>query len=167
MISEALKTHISSRVIEIYLNGFNHARSPIGVFSCGQRFPNLEELKLAFVDFGVGIPATVRAYLDKPTMTSKNALEWAFTPGHTTRDIIDNVARGNGLKLLNKFIEANNGKLEIYSDTGYARIGIDQPYFADRTIIFQGTFVQITLKCDSKHYTLANEEDFDSEELLF
>jgi hypothetical protein len=127
----------------------------------------LKELKLAFVDFGVGIPFNVREYLKTPFITSRDALQWAFTPGHTTRDKLDNLARGNGLKLLTDFMDANNGKMEVYSDTGFARVGRGTPVFQEREVQFHGTFVQVSLKCDSRHYTLPSEDDFDSQEDLF
>jgi hypothetical protein len=55
-ISEDLKIEIINKIAEIHENAFEHAESKVGVFACGQRYPNLSELNLAIVDFGVGIP---------------------------------------------------------------------------------------------------------------
>lgn len=112
-IQQDLKDHIVSHVIEAYVNVFDHANSPVGVISCGQRYPNKQELKIALVDFGVGIPHTVREYVKEPDMSSNQALRWAFEPQKTTKDA-GSFARGNGLKLLKSFMQDNDGKLEIY-----------------------------------------------------
>ena len=165
-VSEQLKDHIITRIIEAYINVFDHADSPIGVVTCGQRYPNKGELKLALVDFGVGIPFTVRTYLEQPNLSAQEALKWAFEPTKTTKDK-GNFARGNGLKLLKSFIQENHGKLEIYSDTGYVRIDATGDYFTDRQSGFKGTLVQVTLMCDETRYTLPGEEDHDSNEWFF
>ncbi|WP_051327822.1 hypothetical protein [Desulfatirhabdium butyrativorans] len=43
-VSETLKNAIVERVLELYVNAFEHSESQIGVFSCGQYFPQLNEL---------------------------------------------------------------------------------------------------------------------------
>jgi len=165
-ISDILKTHITQPVIEAYINVFDHAESPIGVITCGQRYPSLGKLKLAIVDFGVGIPHTVRSYLKKPDMASADALRWAFQPGTTTKEGTSR-ARGVGLKYLKSFIEENEGKLEIYSDNGYACIASGSESFSVRSIGFEGTLIQITLRSNARYYRLPVEQDYDSSELLF
>lgn len=165
-VSADLRDHIVSRVIEAYINVFDHAKSPIGVITCGQRFPKMEELRIAIVDMGVGIPHTVREYLKQPQMSAADALRWAFEPMKTTKDQ-NNFARGNGLKLLKSFMEDNHGKLEIYSETGYACIDDKGNHFENRRRSFQGTIVQITLICDAARYTLHEEDDHNSDEWFF
>lgn len=118
------------------------------------------------VDMGVGIPHNVREYLKQPQMSAADALRWAFEPMKTTKDQ-DNFARGNGLKLLKSFMEDNHGKLEIYSETGYVCIDDKGVRFYNRQRSFQGTIVQITLICDAARYTLAEEDDQNSEEWFF
>jgi hypothetical protein len=165
-VSANLRDHIVSRVIEAYINVFDHAASPIGVITCGQHYPRMEELRITMVDMGVGIPHTVRAYLKQPQMSAADALRWAFEPMKTTKDQ-DNFARGNGLKLLKSFMEENHGKLEIYSETGYVCIDDRGNRFENRQRSFQGTIVQITLICDAARYTLAEEDDQNSDEWFF
>ena len=71
-ISPALRDAIVGRVWEIYANAFEHGRSAIGVFSCGQHYPKRKELDLAVVDFGVGIPSNVRQFVgDKNSQPTK------------------------------------------------------------------------------------------------
>jgi len=165
-VSANLRDHIVSRVIEAYINVFDHAKSPVGVITCGQHFPRWEQLIITMVDMGVGIPHTIREYLKQSQMSADDALRWAFEPTNTTKDQ-NNFARGNGLKLLKSFMEENHGKLEIYSENGYACIDDKGNRFENRSRSFQGTIVQITLICDTARYTLPEEDDYDSNEWFF
>jgi anti-anti-sigma regulatory factor/predicted small secreted protein len=165
-VSASLRDHIVSRVIEAYINVFDHAKSPVGVITCGQHYPYMHELRITMVDVGVGIPHTVREYMKQPQMSADDALRWAFEPTKTTKDQ-NNFARGNGLKLLKSFMEENHGKLEIYSGAGYACIDDKGNRFENRSRSFQGTIVQITLICDTTRYALPEEEDYDSDEWFF
>ena len=63
------KAAIAGSVWEIYTNAFEHAQSPIGVFSCGQHYPRRKELQLTVADFGVGIPSTVRLFFSNDQRT--------------------------------------------------------------------------------------------------
>jgi anti-sigma regulatory factor (Ser/Thr protein kinase) len=161
-VDDSLKDHITQPIIEAYINVFDHANSPIGVITCGQYYPQRKRLKLAMVDFGIGIPNSVRSFQNDPNLPSEEAIEWAFQKGTTTKKG-NPVARGVGLEFLKDFIEDNGGKLEIYSDTGYARIesGREETY-SKRRIGFDGTLVQITLQCKERFYQLPSIQDFDS-----
>jgi signal transduction histidine kinase len=162
-VTDTLKSFIISPMLEAYINVFDHADSLIGVVSCGQHYPIRKELKLTLIDFGVGIPFTVREYLKKPDMKASDALQWAFQPGATTK--IGPLTRGLGLKELKRFVKTNQGKLEIYSDRGYVCIDHTREDFRDRITQFKGTVVQITLNCDEQLYTTDNE--FDTDESWF
>ena len=84
-VSPPLRDAIVGRVWEIYENAFEHSKSSIGLFSCGQHFPNKRRLLLTVVDFGVGIPANVRAFFGNQQIRADHALAWAFQPGTTTK----------------------------------------------------------------------------------
>lgn len=155
-LSQALRAEIVGKVVEIYVNAFEHGASPIGVISCGQHYPNLKETKLTVIDFGVGIPTTVRQYLKRPRMPSANALEWAFQTGNTTKTGAG-IGRGMGLGLLESFIRANHGHLEIFSHDGYVLIDEHQRLFTKRQSSFEGTLVNISLQCDERYYCLSSE----------
>ncbi len=150
-------------VLEVYQNVFDHARSPIGVSVCGQHYPNNETLKITLVDFGVGIPATVRELLQNPSLAPEDALRWAFESGNTTKR--EGLARGLGLKLLKGFIQRNHGVLEVYTDGALMRMDKTNEQFSPYAQAFGGTIVQITLMCDSKYYASIFEEN--SNEPLF
>ncbi len=160
-LSADLKQIILSTVVEAYTNVFDHARSRIGAFTCGQFYPRLEELALTLVDFGIGIPATVRRRLNQPDLNAETAMRWVFQEGNTTQD----GPRGNGLKILKQFVKQNEGSLDIYSENCHARISARGERFTLRGRKFIGTVVQIKLKSDDKFYSLSSEDD--SDELFF
>ena len=164
-VSDELKQLIVGRVAEIYMNAFTHSQSAIGVTSCGQYYPNLKELKLTIVDFGVGIPSNVRAFLKNDNISSEECMRWAFADGHTTATD-SNISRGIGLGMLDRFVRLNQGKLEIYSDNAYTCIDKDGQRFEGREQTFRGTIVNITLNCKEVAYLLASENEM-SEDSVF
>lgn len=162
-MNQNLRNVIVGRVWEIYANAFEHGRTDIGVFSCGQHYPKLNQLKLTVVDFGVGIPYNVRQFQNNPTLPADKALEWAFQAGTSTRR--GGVAGGVGLDYLKTFVKINRGKLEFFSQDGYVAIDENQEIYQNRQTFFQGTLVNITLQCNEALYILVS--DADDEEPLF
>lgn len=158
-VSPRLRDAIVGKMWEIYCNAFEHAGSDPGVFSCGQHFPKNNELVLSVVDFGQGIAANVRNFLRTDpragNLTAAGCLKWAFQRGNTTRP--NGIARGLGLDLLKEFIRLNNGKLEVYSNEGYARIDSKGEYYENLTSSFEGTIFHIALVCNEVHYRLVGE----------
>ncbi|MFG6105305.1 hypothetical protein U2F10_23825 [Leptothoe sp. EHU-05/26/07-4] len=146
-ISNHYKEEIISNTLEIYQNAFEHSDSQIGVVTCGQQFPNMELLKLTVIDFGVGVPENVRNFLNRPNMPSEDALQWAFEKGHSTRK---GFSGGDGLSILKSFVMDKQGKIEIYSHDGYAIFSEDSEDYRVIDSYFEGTLVNITVKCDTK-----------------
>lgn len=162
-ISDILRFFIVGRTFEIYANAFEHGKTDIGVFSCGQYFPKLKELNLTVVDFGVGIPQNVRDFKNNHLLPADEALKWAFQKGTTTRG--GTVTGGIGLDYLKQFVHINKGKLQILSHDGCATIDESGEIYENKQTFFGGTLVNITLLCDESHY-----DDLDLEaddELLF
>lgn len=158
-VSKRLQDAIAGRMWEIYNNAFEHSGTSIGVFSCGQYFPEINELILTVIDFGQGIPEKIRRFAKKDpraqTLPANACLKWAFQRGTTT--CIAGVARGLGLDLLKEFIRLNQGKLEVYSNEGYALIDKDGEKYKNRDISFEGTVIHITLCCDEHLYRFSDE----------
>lgn len=154
-VSQPLRDAIVGKAWEIYANAFEHGRSPIGVFSCGQHYPKMGELKLTVVDFGVGIPSNVRIFKCNPNIPADKTLKWAFQRGTTTNP--NGAGRGLGLDLLKGFIKINKGQLEIFSHEGYALINENRETYLNRQSSFEGTLVNITFRCDEPYYHLASE----------
>jgi signal transduction histidine kinase len=161
-VSPLAQSEIVGKVWEIYANSFEHSHSPVGVFSCGQRYPAWKQLKLTTVDFGVGIPENVRSFLNQPDRSAIDALKWAFQPGKTTNR--KGISRGLGLDILKDFVRCKQGRLEIFSNNGYALIcGSDKEVYEERRVFFGGTLVNITIQCNAAYYCL----DFETEDELF
>lgn len=158
-VSKMLKDAVVGRVWEIYANAFEHGKSQVGIFSCGQHYPRHHELKLTVVDFGVGIPSNVRLFFKHDpraqSLSAASCLKWAFQRGTTTKP--NGTSRGMGLDLLKEFVKLNKGKLEIFSHEGYALIDESHEIFMNRQTFFEGTLVNITLRCDESYYHFASE----------
>jgi len=163
-VTDRLRDAISGRMWEIYSNAFEHSGTEVGVFTCGQHFRHHKDLILTVVDFGRGIPSNVKAFLSQyvdETRVSKlsgaDCMKWAFERGNTTS--MGGVARGLGFDLLKEFVRVNQGKLEVYSNDGYAIIDKEGERFDNCYISFQGTVVHITLRCDEKLYRFYDEAE--------
>jgi hypothetical protein len=160
-MSDILKAGILSRTYEIYSNAFSHSQSRVGVYSCGRRLPNEHRLSLTVVDFGVGIPFRVRQFLHRQSLSTTDALEWAFEEGHTTWP---HWPRGIGLPLLTDFVRRNRGTAIVMSQDGLAWVGSVGPAsrFGSRPGFgrlpggsppFRGTVVTLDFNCDDLHPT--------------
>jgi hypothetical protein len=156
-ISELAQEAIVGTVLEIYANAFDHGKSEVGIFSCGQHYARGKELKLTVVDFGVGIPSNVRLYLRDENYPASEAIKWAVKPGNSTKPRTE-APGGVGLGLLKDFVQLNNGHLEIFSHEGYLFIGSGRETYSKREVFFEGTLVNIKLICDDKYYMLSSEK---------
>jgi hypothetical protein len=131
-------------------------RHDLGVFSCGQYYPQRRRLQLTILDFSVGIPHNVRTFRDDHTLSAQEAIEWSLRKGNSTRPLPD-TARGLGLDGMSRFISVNKGKLQIYSHDGYVKLSQNPPKYGGQTYPFQGTIVNINLVCDETYYCLSSE----------
>lgn len=160
-VSDRVRDAIVGRVWETYENAFDHAKSDVGVFTCGQHFPKLRKLALAVADFGTGIPAGVRAFFsDRPQAKNYRAascLKWAFQRGTSTKP----GGRGVGLDILKDFVRINDGTLEVFSNEGYVLIDQKQERYEERKTAFDGTLVNVILRCDARFYSFPDEDDPD------
>jgi hypothetical protein len=154
-ISNRLKESIISTISEIYLNAFEHSQTPIGVFSCGQHYPNEKRLELTAIDFGVGIVSNVRSVPKYKTVSAEKALQWAFQQGNSTKAA--EVSRGNGLSALQNFIIQNKGILMICTNDGQVKISDNGVEYSSNNKHFSGTLVNIVIQCDESKYCLSNE----------
>jgi len=152
-LSPYLRAAVTGNIWEIYTNAAEHAKSPVGVFSCGQHYPRKQLLKLTVADFGIGIPNNVRRFFSLPRLAAARALEWALKQGTSTRD----GGRGLGLTTMKELVKANKGRLEIFSNDGYCSIDKNGETYGHQSTPFQGTIVNVTLVCDNLTYCFASE----------
>jgi hypothetical protein len=153
-INTQLQEAIVSNVLEIYTNAFSHSQSPIGVFSCGQHYPQEKRLALTAIDFGVGIVSNVRSMSHLSKLSTEEALQWAFQSGNSTRT---GITGGTGLTLLHSFIAQNRGTLTICTNDGKVEISDGKIEYASTNRPFSGTLVNIDLQCDESEYCLSTE----------
>jgi hypothetical protein len=156
-VSPGVRDAISGRAAEIYLNAFEHSRSDMGVFSCGQHYHTKGLLELAVIDFGIGIPDSVRSLPQNRQLTSSQAINCAFQDGNSTKN--SSISRGSGLNLLQRFVLSNQGNLRIFSGDGYAIMEDNKSMCKDLCTIFPGTLINIALRCDENYYCLPSEID--------
>jgi len=159
-ISPDLSDFIISNVLELYMNAFEHSGSPIGVFSCGQHYPSCNELILTIIDFGIGIPGSVRGYYvgecHNNDVSDERALEMAFESGFSSNP--ESYPRGLGLNLLKEFVLKNNGTLDVYTNKAHALIRNGCESYEKWSPSFDGTAINIRFVCNEKLYVLGGED---------
>ena len=158
-MSEALHKKFRESIAEIFSNAMDHSRTKHGIFACGQFFPDKKRLDFSIADLGIGIRENIlqKKGLDIP---AKEAIRWALQKDNTTRDPKDGKPGGLGLKLIQEFVELNDGKIEIVSDVGYWCYKSKKDSFRTFRKPFPGTIVNIEINTgDQKKYRLHGEID--------
>lgn len=154
-MSAALMKKFRESIYEIFSNAVIHSRTELGIFSCGQYFPNRYRLDFTIVDLGRGIPQTVREEVGLD-LSPGAAISWALEGKNTTKK--GAIPGGLGLKLLRNFIIKNEGKIQIASDHGYWELFEGQIRTETFSHSFPGTAVNIEINtADAKSYRLATE----------
>jgi hypothetical protein len=148
-LSAAHRHAIVGRLLEIYANACDHSHSFIGIFTAGQHYPRSRHVLFATIDLGHGIPATVRAFLQRPDLPGPTALRWAFQRGHTTQPTRP---RGLGLNLLASFIRVTHGRLDLLSGDAHIHITAASTTIRPLPFTFPGTAVRVSLQSDAARY---------------
>jgi hypothetical protein len=155
IMSSGVLKKFQESILEIFSNSVFHSCTKQGVFSCGQFFPARNALNFVVADLGIGIRQNIkeRRGVDLP---ADKAIDWVTRPGHTTRK--GPIPGGLGLKLLQKFIDANQGTLLIVSDAGYWRRSASSTVMQKLDYPFPGTLVSIEINTADRHsYRLVSE----------
>lgn len=154
-MTAAMSKRFRDNVFEVFQNAAIHSESDVGVFVCGQFYPQLQRLDLTIADAGVGIRANVRRYLGNK-ISSADAIKWALEKGHTTKT--GPHPGGLGLKFLMDFIELNGGKIQIASRFGFYEYNDGSESFEKLTADFTGTVVNLEINTgDTNAYQLSSE----------
>ncbi len=144
------------KVFEVYQNAVIHSESAIGVFACGQFFPNKNRLDFTVSDAGLGIRDSVRRYFGQPKIGSVPALKWALGPNHTTKR--GPQPGGLGLGFLQAFSKLNGGRIQIASRFAFYEFAGGQERFRKMSADFPGTAVTIEVNtADETKYALKSE----------
>lgn len=142
-------------IFEIFQNAAIHADSRLGVFVCGQFYPQLQRFDLTIADAGIGIQANVQEFLQQD-ISSTEAIRWALEEGHSTKT--GPQPGGVGLKFLKDFVELNRGKIHIASRLGFYELANGGESFFELAADFPGTAVNLEINTgDTNAYCLRSE----------
>lgn len=156
-MSRHLTKKFRESIFEIFSNAVLHSETKLGVFSCGQFFPNKRTLNFTVADLGIGICESIRKHTGRQ-MSPCRAIEWATQGNNTTKK--DSIPGGLGLKLLGEFIDLNHGSIQIVSDTGYWRRENARTFTETLDDRFDGTVVSLKIDTADEHsYRLSSEPD--------
>ncbi len=139
-LSGTLRKKINRNINEIFDNSATHAEARVGIFCCGQLFPQLERLDLSIADTGVGIPERVRRGTSEK-LDDVDAIDWALQEGNTTRR--GQVPGGIGLKVLREYMSASGGRIQIASGKGYWEMANNREVLRTLENSLPGTVVTI------------------------
>jgi hypothetical protein len=154
-MTEGLGRLFRQSIFEIFQNSVIHSNSKLGVFVCGQFFPQVQRLDFTLADAGVGIRTTVRR-VSNPKISSVDAIRWALTEGNTSKT--GKQPGGIGLKLLQDFVAKNHGKLQIASRMGFYECAAGEEEYLKMHGDFRGTVVNLEINTgDTKAYCLSSE----------
>ena len=154
-MSPGLAKKFRESIFEIFSNAVLHSDTSLGIFSCGQFFPEQDRLDFTVVDLGVGMRRNIRDRTGH-NLGSVDAIVWATEANNTTKRA--GVPGGLGLKLLGEFIELNGGCLRIVSDGGYWEKKKSDLSTGTLDHPFPGTVVSLEVNIsDASSYSLASE----------
>ncbi|MGX7043372.1 sensor histidine kinase [Leuconostoc holzapfelii] len=128
---ESLYSEMVGSFVEMFANAIEHSGNgrDVGIAAYGKLNNNASEIYLCIVDRGVGIVNNVKKYWDKhhaedDTLDDIQAMRWALKVNNTTRE---KRLGGQGFSNIRQFIRANQGSLDIYSNSVHARMESDLP----------------------------------------
>lgn len=151
-MSAGVAKRFRESVFEIFSNAVIHSQTRLGIFCCGQFFPNRHRLNFIIADLGIGIRQNVNAHTGLD-LSAEAAIDWATKGNNTTKR--GPIPGGLGLKLLREFIKMNGGCIQIVSDRGYWRQDSANTSMAQLPHPFPGTVVTLEINTiDTQAYTL-------------
>lgn len=152
-LTEQCHEVLFKNIYEIFNNSAEHSRSHQGVYGCGHWMPNKKQLVFSVYDTGIGIPSLIKERINS-SFSSEEAINWALTPGNSTKQLNQGIPRGLGLSDLFNFIKLNDGALNIFSNDIYYRYKNNANINLLTSPII-GTFIGITIIADYDHiYTI-------------
>ena len=153
-MSETVKAKVAESICEMFVNAQIHSGTK-NIYTCGQFFPTKNTIEFTIVDTGIGIKEKVNNFFNR-SLTASQAIRWAVIDTHSTKD----VTGGIGLALLKEFIEKNEGKMQIVSDSGFYEFGKTGEVSREFRGRFPGTIVNLQFNTnDSYNYYLKDEID--------
>ena len=159
-MSRGLLKKFRESIFEIFSNAILHSHTDLGIFSCGQFFPNRNRLDFTVADLGVGMRQNVKKHIGLK-LSPEDAIIWATKEFNTTKR--GKVPGGLGLKILCEFIDLNGGSIQIVSDAGYWQRKNKKIVTKPLSHPFPGTVVSVEIDTSDRHvYSLASELNTDN-----
>ena len=159
-MSPRLLKRFRESIFEIFSNAVLHSRTRLGIFSCGQFFPNRNRLDFTVADLGVGIRENIKNHIGLK-LPPENAIIWATEEFNTTKR--GKLPGGLGLKILCEFIDLNGGSIQIVSDAGFWQRKNKKTVAKPLRCPFPGTVVSVEIDTADEHvYSLASELNADN-----
>lgn len=148
---ESLYSEMVGSFVEMFANAIEHSGNGnnVGIAAYGKLNDNATEIYLCIVDRGVGIVNNVKRYwkkhyAEKDMIDDIQAMRWALQLNNTTRE---KRLGGQGFSNIRQFIRANQGSLDIYSNSVHARMESDLvDHIAMANESFPGTMLIFKLK---------------------
>lgn len=156
-MTEGLGKVFKQKLFEVFQNAVIHSESELGIFVCGQWFPQKQKLDLTIADAGIGIRERVRRHFDNDKIGSVSAIRWALQESNTTKK--GGQPGGLGLKLLHEFARLNKGRIHIVSRFGFYEFNAGKEFYDKMENDFPGTAVTLEVNtADTAAYCLASEK---------
>ncbi len=157
-MSNPLKKKIAESIYELFANAKMHSKTKF-VYTCGQFFPQKKLIEITITDTGIGFKNKINSRFGRD-LTAIQAIEWAISTGHTTKQ---GISGGIGLSILKEFIEKNNGKIQIVSDNGFYQFSSNGLVKKSFSLPFPGSIINVQFRTDDIfEYGLSDEENDES-----
>ena len=153
-MTPALQKRFYESIGELYSNAVIHSQSRLGVFACGQFYPRRNRFDFCLTDAGEGFEGSIlRAF--GLTVDSLKAMRFCLSAGNTTKQ---NEPGGLGLKLLQRFIQLNKGRIVIVSKSAFYEYANGKATYARLKWPFPGTCINIEINtADTTSYQLSTD----------
>ena len=145
-VSRKVKDALRSHYLEVFTNVGLHANASFPVFTCGQYFPDKNQLKFTLIDLGDGFLKKIRLSTGGKINDDKSAIIWATEGINSTKNKELYGPGGTGLKELKKYCSENNGSLHICSGSGYVNMIGNKTIEYNLTTPFQGSIISIIMR---------------------
>ena len=157
-MTKAFQKQLVGSLVEIFVNADMHGHCQY-TYTCGQYFPNNHILNFTIVNLGQTMRENLIKFTNKSykDISGVKAINWAVQEMTTTKD---DMTGGLGLTNARKFIEKNNGKIQIISDDGFWQEDIHGTVCKEFMLRFMGTIVNFEINMnDNKNYYVKDDID--------
>lgn len=144
-LSLAIQDELIDNLGEIYGNIEKHAETKLPFFVCGQYYPSKNSLNFTISDLGVGFFKKINAQKTLDIKTCGEAVLWAVAGNSTKPD----VPGGTGLKVLNAYLQDNNGSMQIYTgDAAWCSKTVNSVLYPDGVSSLRNNYLGATINLE-------------------